>query len=737
MASFTTSDDYRENTEGKIGSSIPENYGGNYYKEILKKLSVPSLPTLLLSFSAITLSYAHILRSITEYVIGTVFLLLSLIAFYTLFKNNSSRESGRYDINRYTPHTELKESQRAATVGKSIKPGTILFPIPIALLLFLRIIAITNQSPVVIGDNGITAEISEVKQLRYNQQIALISSNNRDAHGDATPIRFIAYCPKDIEVNRNDIVEIFSKPQILDPQNQDYSAFKKNLIRRGFRCIFYLKSGNFKTIRSAPQTLKKKIRKKIEGNISRLFNGETASLLKALYFGNKNFIHKSTIREFKRAGVLHVLAASGLHIGIIASIPLLILGFARINRNLTLLATTLILLFYLYITDLPVSLFRAFTMFFIYGIQRFFDLDKNIFNTLFLSALFILSLYPYELYSPGFQLSFGATFGIILLFNLYRRTLSFLPPLLSNSFALTLSAQIFVYPIIWFHMNEVNINGIISNVLVIPGIAITLITSIITNILSPISTGISGFTAHITDYTYHCIHQFVQLISKTEGYLIAPDNTYILLMPYMLIIIPLLPFLNRRRIMCVSIIAGYMLAFFLIGDRGHENQIVILKRSKTDIIICKKGESANLIGDINSYEDAREINKYLLGENIDVLNVFIPVMNYKNVKYFGNIIKRAPVSTCTIPPTLTFAPYLREFFTIIDIDKINLKINEFPARVSSHNYRKQLLKAIEEHEKEPKSSLFRLYYLLKDASPEKLHQAISEDRSISRFVILI
>lgn len=711
-------------------------HGGSDYREILKKLSVPSLPTLLLCFSAITLSYAYILRSANEYIIGILFLLLSLIAFSILFKNHSSQESDHYSIRGYTQRAEPKQNQRIGTDRKRLKAGLVFFPIPIALVLILRILAITNQSPIVTLGKGITAEILEVKQLRYNQQITLVSSYNRDAHDDAHPIRFIAYCLKDIELNRNDIVEIFSKPLILDPKNA-HSAFEKNLIRRGFRGIFYVNRENFKTTSAAPQTLKKKIRKKIEENISRLFDGETASLLKALYFGNKNFIHKSTIREFKRAGVLHVLAASGLHIGIIASIPLLIMGLTKINKNVTLLVTTLILLFYLYITDLPVSLFRAFTMFLIYGIQRFFNLDKNIFNTLFLSALCILSLYPYELYSPGFQLSFGATFGIILLLNLYRRTLSFLPPLLSNSFALTLSAQIFVYPIIWFHMNEININGIISNVLVIPGIAMTLITSIIANVLSPLSAEIAGFTAHVTDFTYHCIHQLVHLIAKTRGYCIAHDNTCLLLIPYLLIIIPLLPLLNRRRIMCVSIIAGYMLAFFLIGDRGHEHQIVILKRNKTGIILCKKGETANLIGDINSYEDAREINNYLLRESIDVLNVFIPVMSYKNVKYFGNIIKRAPVATCTIPPTLTFAPYLREFFAIIDIDQVNLKINKFPAKVLSHNYRKQLRKAIEEHEKESTSSLFRLYHLLKDASPEKLHQAISTDESISTRVILI
>ena len=693
------------------------------------------MPTLLLCFSAITLSYAHILRSVNEYIIGILFLLLSLIAFFILFKNHSSQESDCYSTSGYTQLAEATQQQRTGANRKGLKAGSVLFPIPIALVLILRILAITNQSPVVTGDKGIAAEILEVKQLRYNQQITLVSSYNSGARDGAHPTRFIAYCLKDIALNRNDVVEIVSKPHILDPKNA-HSAFEKNLIRRGYRGIFYVNRENLKTISAAPQTLKKKIRKKIEENLSRLFDGETASLLKALYFGNKNFIQKSTIREFKRAGVLHVLAASGLHIGIIASIPLLIMGFTKINRNVALLVTTLVLLFYLYITDLPVSLFRAFTMFFIYGIQRFFDLDSNIFNTLFLSAMCILSLYPYELYSPGFQLSFGATFGIVLLFNLYRRTLSFLPSLLSNSFALTLSAQIFVYPIIWFHMNEININGIISNVLVIPGIAMTLITSIIANALSPLSAEIAGFTAHITDYTYHGVHQLVQLIAQTRGYCIAHDNTYILLIPYLLIIIPLLPILNRRRIMCVSIIAGYLLAFFLIGDRGHEHQIVILKRNKTGIILCKKGKTANLIGDINSYKDAREISNYLLRENIDVLNVFIPVMSYKNVKYFGNILKRAPVATCTIPPTLFFAPYLREFFAIIDIDRINLRINRFPAKVLSHNYRKQLRMAIEEHEKESVSSLFRLYRLLRDANPEKLHQAISEDRSISTRVIL-
>ncbi len=717
-------------------SSIPEKRGEDYYKEILKKLSVPSLPTLLLSFSSITLSYAFMLNSLTEYVIGIFFLLLTFIAFLALLKNNLSRKHN-HETNRHIRCAELNPSKRVATEG-SIKSRMLLLSIAIALLISLRVFTIVNQSPADIGGDEITAEISEIKQLRYSQRISLLVGNNSDIHQDASPIRSIAYCSRDIDVNRHDTIKIFSKPLILNPKNQAHSAFKIDLIRKGFSYIFYLNNNNFKTIRAAPQDFKKRIRKKIERRISHLFNGETASLLKALYFGNKNCINKSTIREFKRAGVLHVLAASGLHIGIIASIPLFILGFTRINKKFTLIVTTLVLLFYLYITDMPVSLFRAFTMFFIYSLQRIFDFDKNIFNTLFLSALFILSLYPHELYSLGFQLSFGATFGILLLFNLYRRTLSFLPPILSNSFALTLSAQIFVYPIIWFHMKEVNLSGIISNILVIPGITITLITSIVTSILSPISSKISGFVACITDYSYHCIHQFVKLISQTNSHLTACKNGFMLLIPYLLIITPLLPFMNRRRMISATIVAGYVLAFFIIGDqRSYENQIVILKRNHTDIILCKKGKTANLIGDINSYKDAREIKNYILGGNIDILNIFIPTINYKNIKYFTHIIKGTEVATCHIPPNLNFAPYLREFFKIIDIDRVTLKIKEFPPYTPSHNYNKQLIKAIMENKNQSMNNQFRLYYLLKGANPEKLHQAINENKSIGTLVTFI
>jgi ComEC/Rec2-related protein len=730
-------EDYRDNTEEMMKSSIPEKHGEDYYKETLKKLSVPSLPTLLLSFSSITISYAHMLNSFAEYAIGIFFLLLTFIAFHVLLKNNLSRKHIHHDTNIHSRSTELNQSNRVAREW-GIRSRMFLLPIAIALLISLRIFTIINQSPADIGGNGIDAEISEVKQLRYRQQILLLVSSNCGIHRDAHPIRSIAYCPRDIDINRHDTIKIFSKPLILNPKNQPHSAYKTDLIRRGFSYIFYLNNTNFKKIRAASQDFKKRVRKKIERKLSLSFNEETASLLKALYFGNKNFINKSTIREFKRAGVLHVLAASGLHIGILASIPLFIMGFTRINKNLTLLITTLLLLFYLYITDMPVSLLRAFTMFFIYSIQRIFDFDKNIFNTLFLSALFILSIYPYELYSLGFQLSFSATFGILLLFNLYRRTLSFLPPILSNSLALTLSAQIFVYPIIWFHMKEVNLSGIFSNILIIPGIAITLITSITTNILSPISSTISGLMACITDYSYHCIHQFVKLISRTNSHITDYKNGFILLIPYMLIAIPLLPFLNRQRTISATIVAGYMLAFFITCDqRSNENQIVILKRNHTDIILCKRGKTANLIGDINSYEEARDIINYISSGDIDILNIFIPMINFKSIKYFTYIIKGTQVSTCNIPPNLTFAPYMREFFEIIDIDRITLKINEFPPGTPSHNYNKQLIKEIVENKNQSMSNQFRLYYLLKGANPEKLHKAINENKSISTLVTFI
>jgi len=395
--------------------------------------------------------------------------------------------------------------------------------------------------------------------------------------------------------------------------------------------------------------------------------------------------------------VLHILAASGLHVAIISFIPLILLGIFRIRKKLILLVTILTVFFYLYLTDIPVSLMRAALMLSIYSIQHFLDLDKNILNTLFLTAIAVLLIYPFELYNIGFQLSFGATLGIIIFFKIYKNSISFQPSIISKSLALTLSVLIFVFPIIYIRLNEINLTGLISNVIVVPGISITLILSIVTNFFSLISLHAAEFTALITDYIYNFCLIFVRQMADVNGHFRVEDTHYLLYVAYVLLLLPVLPFFKNKKGIALSIIIAFLLAWSWLSDTSglRRNQIVIQKKGKTSIMVLSEGRRAIVYGTLNSYEETKTLVDYITTKGINNIKIYIPDMSYRNISNFSYLTRKTIVKKCYIPSDLIFTSYLEKFFDIIDTDGIILEIKDFnrferdgknsPCSISNYN----------------------------------------------------
>lgn len=677
----------------------------------LKQILTPSLTSLLLSCAAILITYAINLAAMIEFIIAALFLLLAGISVHMLKRPGAARgkeDSDSGDTERIREKTEL--SQRTPMA----RAASILFPILIALLMVLRICFIMDDS--LFASRCMRAEVASVRQLRYNQQLTLLHRVSREKGPERT-VRSVAYCPTHLQIHPHDRIEITASPQHLDPQSG--TSFHRYLMRRGYRHLFYLRSTTVTVLKRAAPDPRRELRQVIEKSITELFNSKTASILKALYFGNKNHIKKSIVRDFTQAGVLHVLAASGLHVGIIASIPFMLLGMARVRRNLILLITTAVLLLYLYITDVPVSLFRACVMFTLYTIQRLFDFDRNIFNTLFLSAIIILLIHPYELYSPGFQLSFGATFGILLLFRRYRQTLSFLPAPVASSIALTLAAQLFATPIIWFHLREIHVTGILSNLFAVPGIALTLISSLTAIALSPLIPDLSQGIAYLTEQFIDLIHALITFVSG-----LSPPPTSALspecLVPYVLMLL-LIPALGRRRLLTISIMISYLLSIFIFGGSRNINRIILLRSSASRVLAVQEGETAYLTGTLGNFPDARKMSAVLSDGTIARIHLYLPAMDYRTVTLYTYLIKKAPVATCSIPADFILARYLKTFFDTLDIDEIPLAIQEIPTiSVTPNRYDDRFSNALAEIEQKPHISLFSLYRIIDELPTEQI-----------------
>ena len=203
---------------------------------------------------------------------------------------------------------------------------------------------------------------------------------------------------------------------------------------------------------------------------------EETAVASALLVGYRHFISDETTQAFSGAGAMHVLAVSGLHVGILYLVTAFLLGIDKNRPDRAnwkqVLGTILIIWTYALLTGLSPSVTRAAVMFtFIAGSYLLKRKSPSI-QAILTSAIFLLALKPNYLFEVGFQLSYAAVFGIIYLQPRFYRLLPKprfkLADLAWQITAVSLAAQAATFPFGLYYFHQFPLLFILSNLLVIP-----------------------------------------------------------------------------------------------------------------------------------------------------------------------------------------------------------------------------------------------------------------------------
>ncbi len=202
---------------------------------------------------------------------------------------------------------------------------------------------------------------------------------------------------------------------------------------------------------------------------SLLDDRESREFARAILIGERRGVPRRVKEAMKKTGTLHVLALSGLHVGLIFTIFFLLLRFLRLRKKVAMVGAMLLVISYLNMIGFKVSLFRAVILLMSFCIGCLVQRRNYSLNSLGFAGFISLLLDPRGLFDVSFQLSYSATFGILFFYPLInqfcRKRLS---RLLIRPLLVSISAQLFTAPIAVARFGGVSLLAPLFNLVAVP-----------------------------------------------------------------------------------------------------------------------------------------------------------------------------------------------------------------------------------------------------------------------------
>lgn len=331
------------------------------------------------------------------------------------------------------------------------------------------------------------------------------------------------------------------------------------------------------------------------------FSKETVGVLKALVLGVRSDITPELYQQYINAGAVHILAISGLHIGIITYLLMLFISLVvPTHRKGVKIALLLVfLLTYAAITGFSASVLRAVVMFGGYSIAYLAESRRARYDSLLLSAFILLLCKPTFLFEVGFQLSYMAVLSIALFLPLgekYRfenRFLNFFWDIIKVSIA----AQIGVLPLSLYYFHQFAGLFLVTNVLILPILGIILSVGIGVVLLASIQL--------LPYWLIVCYEKALSLMNHIIGYIASVEqlvirdvyfDTICLCLFYLAIVWAVI-YLRARKVKFVYFFFLTLLSlqtyfFYLKYESAKKEQLIVFHQYKKTVIALQQGREA-------------------------------------------------------------------------------------------------------------------------------------------------
>ena len=387
------------------------------------------------------------------------------------------------------------------------------------------------------------------------------------------------------------------------------------------------------------------VRDKIRDFFKEYAPGVAGDLLSALILGDKSDVEPSIRDSFAETGVIHVLAVSGLHVGYVLIILLLLKNMLGLPWGWDRIVVILGLCIFVLITGSKASVVRASIMAGLYILAPVVNRQVNIWNIIAVAGFIILCFNPLDLFDLGFQLSFLAVISIVFFYNWLNETLpekirvnniqNTIIRFVWGLFLVSFSAQIGTLPLTSFVFGKIPVVALIANVFIVPLIGLLVgigFAILFLNWIPGIGYALGNTAWLIAKIITTMTYSFSGL--KYSSFQLTFSPFHILL--YLLIILSIVLLCNSQRrkfgLLSLLLVSNLLIWKWVINEK------------KMDIIFMDvgQGDAALIIfpNDKTMLIDAGQRNQY---EDMGT-EVVMPVLKYLNIEKLDWVVMSHPHS---------------------------------------------------------------------------------------------
>ncbi len=343
------------------------------------------------------------------------------------------------------------------------------------------------------------------------------------AHGQL--LLYVAKTEKAARLQFNDRLLIMARPRLIEnPKNPEEFNYKRYLHFHNIYAQVYATDSQWILIEAGRTSLRGfafELRQQLIETLKRLvIRKQEVAVASALVLGFRDDLDIEQKRAFASAGALHVLAVSGMHVGILFFVISQLLAWMEKIKTIRWIKHILLLAFiwfYAMLTGFSPSVMRASVMISVIIVGKLISRQGNIYNTMMLAACLLLLVNPYMITEVGFQLSFLAVFGIVALHPIIFRWIEPTHWVLHKIWEITsvsLAAQIMTFPLGLLYFHQFPLLFFISNLLVIPLAFVIMISTLALFLIShlPVPDYIGMYAGILVFAIIYLLNQSVLLI---------------------------------------------------------------------------------------------------------------------------------------------------------------------------------------------------------------------------------